>query len=432
MKKISFLILALFPALVTFAQTEPVNYNAATNKFKAYYNKDQPDSIYKMFGPEMKQALTLDKFKATTTQLRSQLGDLLTTAFQTYEKPIATYKATFKNAPITLRISLNNTDQIIGLLLQPYNEPTPRPAAAEAPVDPSVTESPITLKTLSGNVYGTVTMPKNASGKIPVVLIIAGSGPTDRDGNSPKLGLETYTYKMLATELGKQGIASVRYDKRLVGQSTSSMKESDLRFEDYVDDAIGFVQMLGDDQRFSKVIVFGHSEGSLIGILACKDQPVKSFISAAGAGDMAEKILTQQMKSKPQYQQDEFKTFMDSLKKGKTTENIDPALYYIARPSVQNYLMSWCRYNPQREIKSLRIPVLILQGTTDLQITVADAEKLKKAKSDATLDIITGMNHILKEAPADQAQNMATYNKPDLPLKPELVTAVVKFINSIN
>jgi pimeloyl-ACP methyl ester carboxylesterase len=321
--------------------------------------------------------------------------------------------------------------------LQPLDQPaaaspSATTAAASSPIDPSLTESPMVVKTLSGSIHGTLTMPKNASGKIPVVLIIAGSGPTDRNGNSPKLGLEGNTYKMIAEGLGKSGIASVRYDKRMIGESQTNNKESDLRFDDYVDDADELINMLADDQRFSKVIVLGHSEGSLVGMIAAYNHPVKAFISVAGAGDSADKILTEQMKSQPSYIQTEFKTLIDSMKKGKTIDNIDPALYFIARPSIQKYLMSWCRYNPARVIKIIKIPILIIQGTTDLQVTVADADKLKKAKSDATLNIIPGMNHVLKEAPEDRDKNLATYSNPTLPLKAELMPDIIAFINKLN
>jgi pimeloyl-ACP methyl ester carboxylesterase len=152
----------------------------------------------------------------------------------------------------------------------------------------------------------------------------------------------------------------------------------------------------------------------------------------AGAGDRADKILTEQLKSKPQSVQDHFKTLLDSMKRGKTIDDIDPSLWFIARPTIQRYLISWFRYDPQRVIKMIKIPTLIIQGTTDLQVSVADAEKLKKAKSDAQLVIIPNMNHVLKDAPADRDQNLATYEKPDLPLKAELMPAIVKFIDGIN
>ena len=436
MKKVSLFILIICCftiGTIAAAQPAPANYAIALSKFKRLYNAGQPDSIFNMFSTEMKAALPAEQFKTTTQQLRSQIGNLTDADFVKYDAPLASYKATFQKGTFLLNLSVNSQTQFTGLLLKPYQAPATEAAQTAAtptlPTDPSVTESPITLKTFSGSISGTLAMPKNAADKIPVVLIIAGSGPTDRDGNSPKLGLASNAYKMIANELGKNGFASLRYDKRLVGQSVSSTKENELRFEDYVDDAVGLINMLNDDQRFSKIIILGHSEGSLVGMMAANGQPVKAFISVAGAGDSADKIMTEQMKSKGALISDGFNRMLDSLKRGKTTDNIDPSLYPYARPSIQKYLMSWFRYNPIREIKKIKIPILIVQGTTDLQVTVSDAEKLKKAKSDAILDIIPGMNHIMKDAPADKDKNIATYNEPELPLKPEFVKALISFLN---
>src|ERR1700754_582254 len=114
MKKTIFLLLIVFFAARAIAQTEPANYSVVANKFKLFYNNGQPDSIYKMFGPEMKSALTLDQFKATTVQLKTQLGDLQQTTFTSYTQPVAVYKATFKNAALALSLSLNNENKIIG------------------------------------------------------------------------------------------------------------------------------------------------------------------------------------------------------------------------------------------------------------------------------------------------------------------------------
>jgi pimeloyl-ACP methyl ester carboxylesterase len=167
-------------------------------------------------------------------------------------------------------------------------------------------------------------------------------------------------------------------------------------------------------------------------MIASTEVQFNGFISAAGAADPADIILTEQLKkSAPPSVQTEFKRIVDSLRKGKTTDRVDPALYSIMRPSIQKYMMSWMAFDPQRVIKRIKIPVLIIQGTTDMQIGVAQAEKLKKAKSEATLKIIDGMSHILKEGPTDRDQNLETYNKPDLPLKPEFITAVVSFVNSV-
>lgn len=427
MKKTTLFLTVLLIAGKVAAQAEPVGYKTVIAKFKQFYNHNQPDSIFDMFSPDFKNALPLDKFKPSTEQLKSQYGELAKTDFVKYGESLAVYKATFQNNTFLLNISLNAQNKLTGLLLSPYQEPTAQSVA----MDPSLTESPVRVKTLTGSISGSLVVPNNVSGKIPVVLIIADSGPTDRDGNNAKADINGNTYKLLANDLGKKGIATLRYDKRMVGESVSSIKESQLSMEDYSDDAVSLINMLSDDTRFSKIILFGHGEGSLVAIMAMQDEPIKGFISAEGPGEQADKILTEQMKSKPKFMADEFKAILDSLRKGKTTDKVDPLLYYIASPSKQHFLMSLCRLVPQRGMKKIKFPVLIIQGTTDLTVPVENGEKLKKAKSDAVLLTINRMNHILKAAPADPEQNMVTYSKPDLPLKPELVPAIVDFIDKL-
>jgi uncharacterized protein len=302
--------------------------------------------------------------------------------------------------------------------------------AQDVTIDPSLTETPITAKTLSGVVSGSLVMPKTVTDKIPVMIIIADAGPTDRDGNNAKTGVNANTYKLLANELGKKGIATVRYDKRFVGSSTTTIKESQLHIEDYSDDAVSLMTLLDNDVRFSKVVLFGHGEGALVAMLAGYDQSEKGLIIAEAFADRGEKIMNDAMKEKPKFLADEFKAIMDSLKKGKTTDKVDPSLYYIARPSIQPFVMSYCRYDPIKSLKVIKVPIFILQGTTDLTVPVTNGDRFKKAKSDAFYMQVKSMNHILKDAPADPDQNTATYDKPNLPIKPELVNGIVEFINT--
>lgn len=430
-RKITFLILLILFAVKVNAQVEPANYKFALNKFVKFYNADEPDSIFRMFSPELKAALPLDKFTATTNQLKQQLGAINTTSFVSLSQLNAVYKVNFKNATWLLNLALNGSDQLTGIFLKPQDE---QPAAAAVAPDASVTESPIALKTLAGSISGTLTMPKEVSGKIPVVLIIAGTGPVDRNGNSKNINdnINANTYQLLAYALAKAGIASLRYDKHGVGQSISANGEKDLRFDDYSDDASTLIGMLNDDERFSKIIIAGHSEGALVGMLASVDQPIKGFISIEGPGESADKLVTEQLKStKPSYIQDEFKTILDTMRKGKKFDNVDPALYYLARPSIQYYLMSWFRHDPTRDIKSIKCPMLIIQGGADLDVPVTQGQKLKSAKSSATLVIIRDMNYVLKDAPPDKDANRATYTKPDLPLNQELVTTITDFIKEL-
>jgi len=426
MRKFIFCVTLLSCAVKIWAQAEPTSYHIAINKFKTFYNNNEPDSVYSMFSPNMKQTLPPDVFKTTTEQLKLQLGNLNKTEFVKYNPPLGIYKATFQNNTFLLNIALNAKNQFTGLRLTPNGSNI----TANTPLDPSLVETPITLKTMVGTISGTLTIPKDVSGKIPVVIIIPGTGPIDRDGNS-NTGLNTNMYKLLAYALGKSGIASVRYDRRMVGQSTASQKENELRFEDNVDDVVSLIDMLTSDERFSKIVIAGHSEGALVGMLATTDEPIKGFISLEGAGNPGEKILTDQMKNQPQYMADGIKHVLDSLRRGKINPNVDPQLYAIARPSIQFYLMSWCRYDPTQVIRKLKMPILLIQGTTDLQITVDNGLKLKSAKSSANLMLIRGMNYVLKPAPSDKELNLATYKQPDLPLNTEMVADIVDFIQKL-
>lgn len=286
-------------------------------------------------------------------------------------------------------------------------------------------ESPIVLKINIDQLYGTLTIP-DLSKKCPVALIIAGSGPTDRNGNNPMM--KNNSLKMLAEVLAKNGIASLRYDKRGIAESKAAApSEAGLVFENYTEDAKSWINLLKQDKRFSKVIVIGHSEGSLIGMIA--GAKADKFISIAGAGDAADKILKTQISSKGMKQIEDM-TFpiIDSLKNGKTVKNVDPMLNSLFRPAIQPYLISWFKYNPQTEIKKLSIPVLILQGNKDLQVTVEDAENLSKANPNSELLIIDKMNHILKVIEGDQQANFESYNNETLPISETLTSKIVSFI----
>lgn len=292
--------------------------------------------------------------------------------------------------------------------------------------DSAADGSKMVLKIATGNIYGTLTLPQIQK-KVPVVLIIVGSGATDRNGNAP--GLRSDMYRMLADSLLRHGIASLRYDKRGVGESTKAMpSESGLVFGDMIRDAEGWIELLKTDKRFSRVIVLGHSEGSLIGMVAARETHADGYISVSGAGERIDKIINAQLQARAPQLAEKAAVLLDSLTRGQYVQEPGGPLNALFRSSVQPYLISWCRYDPKEEIKKLHIPVLILQGTTDIQVSVAEARALKDAQPAATLVLIEGMSHVLKPAPADPQQNMATYNMPGLSLKPELISAIDGFI----
>jgi pimeloyl-ACP methyl ester carboxylesterase len=272
----------------------------------------------------------------------------------------------------------------------------------------------------------------SSGNKIPVTLIIAGSGPTDRDGNSALLKGSNNNLKMLAEALARAGVASVRYDKRGVGASKAALQqESDLRFDNYVDDAAAWASKLRHDARFSSLIIIGHSEGSLIGMVVAERARADAYISISGAGQSISNILRKQYAGKlPPALAAEHDRILASLEQGQLAGDVPPALAMVYRPSVQPYLISWFRYAPADCIAALKIPVLIVQGDTDIQVRVEDAQALKAAKPDAVLVVIPGMNHVLKLVPADMQQQMASYADPALPLAPQFTKAILDFLHS--
>jgi len=294
--------------------------------------------------------------------------------------------------------------------------------------DSNCIEIPITLETKTGKIYGTLCTPIKFT-KIPVALIIAGSGPTDRDGNNA-MGLSTDAYKILAHKLSNRGIATLRYDKRGIAASKdAAAKEEDIRFENFIDDAKAWVELLKADKRFSDVIIIGHSEGSLIGMDA-STKDVNRFVSLAGAGQSADKILKLQLSNLPKMGKDTAFSMLDSLAAGKTISHVDPTMFSLFRPSVQPYLISWFKHDPQVDIKKLTIPVLILQGTSDLQVDTTDAKRLYAADPKAKLLLIKGMNHVLRDVDDDKDANKKSYTNPTMPIDEGLVNDIAGFITA--
>ena len=286
-------------------------------------------------------------------------------------------------------------------------------------------EETIALQTSTGNIEGTLLLPTVE--KPPIALIIAGSGPTDRDGNSS--GLKMNYLKMLAEGLYENNIASIRYDKRGIGASViSGLKEDDLTFSHFISDAELWMDKIMDDSRFGDIIVIGHSEGSLIGIIASQNKKPNKFISIAGMGSTMLATLRRQLSDQPPYILSMSEPILEKLEKGQTEDSVPPLLNNLFRKSIQNYLISISKYDPAVEISKLKCPVLVLQGTTDIQIDILDAEKLAESNSNSKLVVIDGMNHILKEAPENRLLNIQTYGNPELKIKDDLIQNIISFI----
>lgn len=293
-------------------------------------------------------------------------------------------------------------------------------------------EKNIILSTPTGDIHGMLLMPEGNE-PCPLAIIIAGSGPTDMDGNTIGSGYRNNSLKLLAEGLAGKGIASIRYDKRGIGKSAAAANgEENIRFEHYIDDAAAWADHFGNDPRFSAIAIIGHSEGSLIGMVAAqKSNAVKAYISIAGCGRPAHTVIEEQLSRQPEQIQREAAAIHKELLEGRTVDNVSSNLAALYRKSVQPYLISWFRYNPAKEIAKLKIPVLILQGDKDIQVNVRDSELLYAARIFSSYHVIKGMNHLLKHSEStEMIAQIDAYQNPELPIKDELVELIAHFIGN--
>ena len=278
-------------------------------------------------------------------------------------------------------------------------------------------------------INGSLYLPLKQNKKTNLVILIAGSGPTDRDGNQK--GLSNNSLRYLSEELAKNDIAVFSYDKRIIAQmKAGTVNEVTLTFDDFISDATSVWSFFKNQKKYNKIIIAGHSEGSLIGMIAAKDK-ADAFISLGGAGRTIDAVLIEQIAKQAPFLKEEVQKNLDILKSGKTFELKNPMLASLFRESIQPYMISWIKYNPQIEITKLQIPVLIVNGTKDLQVTVPEAELLKKAKPGAGLVLIENMNHIFKEIKGDDSENMKSYSSPDVPITSKLTNTIITFVKSL-
>lgn len=270
---------------------------------------------------------------------------------------------------------------------------------------------------------GTLTFKDNKS---PLIIWVHGSGNVDRNGNQPNTPVKANYIKQFRDSVNKKNIAFFSYDKR-----TSNKKNfpflKDTKVRDFAIDVETVVSHLKKEKQFSKIILAGHSQGSLIAMLASKN--INKYISIAGAGETIDKIMTQQIKKSNPMLGIIVKKQFDTLRiKGKI-EKVNPFLVNIFSKRNQPFLYSWMQIDPLEEIKKLTIPTLIIQGEKDIQVTIEDAMKLREANKNTKLVLIKNMNHVLKTIEKEE-DNIKSYYSSDFPLSKELIETVVQFVKN--
>jgi pimeloyl-ACP methyl ester carboxylesterase len=266
----------------------------------------------------------------------------------------------------------------------------------------------------------------------PAVLLIAGSGPTDRNGDSTQPGVRPASLRLLAEALQKAGYASLRFDKRGIAASHAAMTaEKDLTFDLLIDDAVAWAKRLAREPGVSCVVLVGHSEGAEIAAFAAQKTKVCGVISISGAGRKPQTVILDQLKAAglPEAVMANVRVVISELEAGRTVPGVPPT-DPLFRPSVQPYLISWFAKDPAAGLGAVQAPVLILQGTTDLQVSTDDARLLAAAQPKAKMLLLQGVNHVLKTAPQDRAANIAAYADAR-PLDPQVAPAILNFLQGV-
>lgn len=294
-------------------------------------------------------------------------------------------------------------------------------------------EQPIEIASDPAHLHGTLLLPPGGKRGLIAALILAGSGPVNRDGNTP--GARTDGLRLLARGLAARGIATLRVDKRGVGESRAAgPREEDLRFGTYVADAVHWLDGLRSVPRVGRIAAVGHSEGALVATLAAQQRPdLAALVVVAGAGVPAGIILRRQLRAAglPRSLWNAADRALAALERGRPVAEPPAGLEALFRPSVQPYLTSWLALDPAAEFARVRPPALVVQGTTDLQVMPGDARRLAAARPGVEFALIEGMNHVLKHAPLERAANLAAYADPDRPLVPELLNTIAAFLTRV-
>ena len=292
-------------------------------------------------------------------------------------------------------------------------------------------ERPLTAPGPQGPLAGTLL---DAGKGAPVVLIIPGSGPTDRDGNNP-LGVTAAPYRLLAEALGRRGISSVRIDKRgMFGSKNAIPDANKVTIADYAVDAHAWVKSIREETGAKCAWLLGHSEGALV-VLSAAQQPkdICGVISVSGMGRRLGTVMREQLRSNPANAPilDAALSSIDTLEAGKPVDAaaLPAPLQPLFNPAVQPFLRDMMAQDPPRLAASLKLPLLIVQGDKDIQVAVQDARALAAGQPKAKLAILPGVNHVLKvPAGDDPAANLATYADPSLPIAPAVVDAIASFV----
>lgn len=278
-----------------------------------------------------------------------------------------------------------------------------------------------------GTIYGTLLEPsQNPSNSL--VIITAGSGPTDRNGNTPLLEGRSDSLKALAYSLKGNSIASFRYDQRPSGKSIKTMKDRTTDINMLVDDLVKCIRYIKENKNYEHIYLIGHSQGTIVSILAAQQEDVAGIILVTGPARPIDEIMVEQYANIRPDIVNQVEEEMKSIREGRDSVVQDEEMKRIFNEENRSFLRSWMVYDPPEEARKLKAPVYIIYGTSDSQITPVEIQFYGDIINDRNSRIVNNMNHVLKVSPKDAKENQKRYTDPSYPIHPELVSAITEFI----
>lgn len=281
----------------------------------------------------------------------------------------------------------------------------------------------ITINNAAIQLPGTLTYGKEKSS---LIIWVHGSGNVNRNGNQAGTMVKANYIKQFRDEINKKDIAFFSYDKRTANPKNMPFIQQDgVLFQDFIEDVTEVVNYFKGDKRFTEIILVGHSQGSLVAMNALKN--VDKYISIAGAGETIDKTIVKQISNQSADLGKTAESHFKELAETGAIKEVNPMLLSVFAPQNQPFFKSWMSNNPTEILKTVTIPILILNGDKDLQVKESDAKLLHEANPKSKLIIIKNMNHVLKDIEND-ADNMKSYSDANHPISSELIKVVNEFI----
>lgn len=282
----------------------------------------------------------------------------------------------------------------------------------------------VEIKTEEGSLYGSLDRAKGHPDE--VIVLIAGSGPTDRDCNSLILSGRMDSFLQLSHALNEEGYSVFRYDKRTAGESRESFGKHDMVFDDFVQDAILVVEAMRE-MGYKKIHLVGHSQGAMVAMRVAQATRVASVVHLSGPSDPIDVALLQQMESFPKELYEEATTIFEEIRLGEDLGEVSEDLKPFFTSETIPFLVNWMQYDPIREALALDVPLLVIGGGEDTQVLAEDLDEFTSLVDQAEVRLIPNMNHVLKRVESER-ENQQSYQDPSFALDPDLAKSIISFL----